>query len=602
MGFEDLSLIIDGEPVEAGVANRPLLELLSKHRYLWDLIKSAASGSTVFARRVSVDDDVLVGQPVYWHAGRQQFEQSLASANTGSSGQPETSDSSNVWGVVYTKHNATLADILLLGYATLDITAALATGQTLAAGNWYLSGTTAGKLTRTRPAVAIPVLKADGAGKVFVSPQWIDLLTAHTHLSFDLACQPAGDTEPPSGGRHTITNPDVSQRGWLPAGHASFGGHAPAAAAFGYNLAADAGLNTAWPPLPASNAALEWDNGVDPAQGFHRVPSGLPDGLVVFDRYGIWWMSDCEGDAPWPTDLDTAIPTSESASESQTVPECPRRLDMAMKLSFTKPAFLSETTVVTSLSTDDERISITCDGEDATVGPLNIALNLEFLSDDSADPAGFRALMEWDPDAETFHRGLIATGLYTANDNVALTGEATSTRTIGGTPRTIHHGAVRVDVDTAFNREMAMGLVRVEGVTEERVEDVMYLGFPAGELASFRGRINIPYTLDLTSPKLRLRLRILGRGAGVLPQLTVTYRRVPTVALATPAALPTVDTALVIDTEATLTVANQYADFLSDPVTVAGGDDFYFTVQRAEDDDYAHELGVLRLVAVLSET
>jgi hypothetical protein len=46
-------------------------------------------------------------------------------------------------------------------------------------------------------------------------------------------------------------------------------------------------------------------------------------GLVVLDANGIWWLSDCHNDAPWPATYDSAVsepPLSEGYAE------CPRQL------------------------------------------------------------------------------------------------------------------------------------------------------------------------------------------------------------------------------------------------------------------------------------
>jgi hypothetical protein len=104
---------------------------------------------------------------------------------------------------------------------------------------------------------------------------------------------------------------------------------------------------------------------------------------------------------------------------------------------------------------------------------------------------------------------------------------------------------------------------------------------PAERAVSLTGRIDVPGDLDLTDPTFQLRLRLLGRVAGVLPDLTLTIRRVPRPAdgLDTPLDLPdeTDDVAVDIVTTATLASADQYVEALSDAVSVAAGDILFYT-------------------------
>ena len=138
-----------------------------------------------------------------------------------------------MWGIVATKQNATLADILLFGYANIDIKEAIS-GElnpdgSVPAATWYLSGVSAGILTKQIPPVTIPVCKTNNSGGVFVNPKFIDFLEDHRHYVFELVMAPAGDVTPPAvGGTHVITNPNSDLPGWLPADDAIFDGMAPA--------------------------------------------------------------------------------------------------------------------------------------------------------------------------------------------------------------------------------------------------------------------------------------------------------------------------------------------------------------------------------------
>lgn len=599
MGWNEfLQLIQSGEAVTAGNANRAPRTLDENVRYVYELLQAANIGETVFSRQQTVLSTALVGQPVYYRASTQQWEPGLAAASTdGDTGALVASESAHIWGIIYEKHNSTLADILLFGVVdNFDLTNALA-GAAVEAGQYYLSAVTAGTITKQNPAVTVPVLKTDGNGKVFVNPQW-EQLGSHIHFKFELQCVPAGEhADPGVGNRHTITSPDTAVEGWLPAGNAIFNGNAPTGAKFGYNISANPSLQNAFPPLPVDNAAIDWDKGEDADQGYHGIPIG-EQGLVQIDKNGIWWMSDCYGDVPWPAALDTA--SSESISEGFN--ECPRDLTMRMILWFAKLNFNTDMTSVTSLTTDDARIAITClsdPDKPSTLGDLLIRLNLS-LTAAGDDTEGFLAFKEFDENTGIFSRGPVAEGMYTDDSSVTLSGSTTTTRSVGGNDKTVHHGLVAVSLDSSVNRDLQAGLVRLLGVTEEYYQDVMYLEFPEGEDTEVRFVFRVPSTLELASPKAKLRVRMFGRAAGTLPDLTVTARRITepgSLGDGGATALPTVDSAVTISTGGTIASPNEYYDIESNLLNVAPGDDYLFTISRTDgsvDDGYSAALGLLR--------
>ncbi len=592
MAFEQfLQLIRNGEPVSAGVANRPTEQIDRNVRYLWDVLQAANIGSTVYARKVTIEADAQKGMAVYYNASTQRYERALARVSSdAATGVVETAASSHVFGLVAAKHSATLADVLLYGYAELDLSAAVA-GAVLS-GTYYLSGGTAGRLVRQRPPVSVPVCRVAGT-KVFVNPQLVDFLDRHTHLRFRLSCLPAGDHSPPvAGNRHVITNPDDELPGWLPADHASFAGKAPAGAKFGYNFTAHPALANAWPPLPVSQSYLEWAKGIDGDVGF----TGVAADLCVLNADGIWWMSDCYGDVPWPAFWDTDPP---GTSLTEELNECPRDLYMDMVLWFTKVNFATENTVVTTLKSLDARLVVKCaNGDAGQAGDLTIDLDLSLLVNPEL-VRGSTVLKRLEDD--TFRQGRVQEGLYALTDNVTLT---SSVATIKLDPddaesADVHQGFVGISVAPQSTLELPVLLTRLDGASEEFYQDVMYLGLAAGEEQAFRSKVQVPATFGLPDPKLRLRLVLLGRSAGVLPPLTVTARRVPRATTAT--ALPLTGTEFSVTIVTTATVgANQYVEVTGTPFAVAAGDTVFFWVRRADDDAYAGEVGVLQQMGVLS--
>ncbi len=75
MSYEALLRYLqDGEPVNAGTANRVPRQLDQKLSYLWDILQAANIGATVYARQQTIDETLKVGQPVFYNATSQQFE------------------------------------------------------------------------------------------------------------------------------------------------------------------------------------------------------------------------------------------------------------------------------------------------------------------------------------------------------------------------------------------------------------------------------------------------------------------------------------------------------------------------------------------------
>lgn len=601
-----VQLVRDREAVKSGVVNRPIRQNAANIDFLWQVLQETEAGSTVYAYLQTVEAEAVVGQAVYLNVARQRFERGLAVMDsTPGLGLPVIAEKGKVWGIIARKRSSTTADILLYGFATIDISAAV--DGTVEAGDYFLSGTTPGKLVKQRLPISIPVLRSNGNGQVYVLPQFIDFLDRHVHYRFDLICRPAGVTTPPAlGERHVITDADSSVPGWLPAEHAVFAGKAPQGAAFGYNFSQHSELDNAWPPLPDNQAIVEWDKGIDKDVGFTGVPQGV-DGLCVIDANGIWWMSDAYGDVPWPVSFDTETYTSDSISSSVSI-ESPRDLHMAMRIFFCKLQFATDNTVVTSLESADQLLTITClDGvTPAKAGALKIKLNLNLAVEDGSRLYTFLTGLN----GNKLTRGLGARGLYAASDNVSLTGDATSLLDPEDeNSAAVYHGNVGVSVSLQPTYEVPTTLIRVDGVDEGHYEDMMYLAFVASRQSEYRGRIDVPHDLQLPSPQLQLRLRVLGTVSGTLPALEFTARRVPASELdgdgnPIPQVMPdsgdeftvTLDTASVLDDN------YQYVDLISDAFEVAAGDQVFYTVRRLSTDGYAGEVGIWEQKGVLSSS
>jgi hypothetical protein len=586
-----LSLIRKYSDATAGNVNRPLTELFDNVEFVKALVDDALLGSGLMAYDQTIDSTLLVGDAVYYDEATGTYKGALAGAEVVNDDVRLTA-ASRVVGLVYYKHDATTADLLLLGYKTLDLTDALA-DDALTVGPYYLSTVSAGKLTATRPAICVPVLQHLGQNQVLVSPQVRELWHEHQHYKFTLHARPAGEHTPPGlGDPHVIVNPDEGQRGWLPASHASFGGNAPAGARFGYNLAADPKLAGLWPPVPQS-AYLEMDRGEDASMGFQGVPLGSHR-LAVIDAHGIWWMSDCYGDVPWPTEYDSSADDPD-VSDTSYESECPRELGFGLQLWFSRVQFATSRAVVTSLTSSDPRLRVLCATTDqpASSGPLRLVLDLLFQLSSTTDDTSALAVKTLDEEGKLV-RGPVVSRLRSGNARLTVTSseeaDADNNR----------FGDLILTVNPLETLELPVQLVRVSGVSQEFYPD-LYLGFPAGRASEIRGRIDIPVDVEADTITLALKTWLLGRSAGTLPALTAAYRIVgrPSAGLTTPVAFPLTDTAWTVTTSAAVG-ANEYVEASSATIEVSPGDTVFFSLVRAASDGYSGELGLIRQFGLLA--
>ena len=138
-------------------------------------------------------------------------------------------------------------------------------------------------------------------------------------------------------------------------------------------------------------------------------------------------------------------------------------------------------------------------------------------------------------------------------------------------------------------------------MTEENYP-VLYLGMPNDVTTSYEVKFEVP--ADSPVSTFQIRLRILGRATGTLPQLTVSYYIAsrPTNGLVTPINITQSYSPLSIVTVAALT-SNQAVEALSDGFEIQPGDLIYVSVQRTpadNTDQYAGEMGVMQQVGVLT--
>lgn len=592
---QPIRTIRQGDPGSPGTVNSPLLQLNRGLRQLEQYLADLEAGNFISARRVALGSTTVVGSPVYWNTITSAFEAAQLSVNN-TEGLFALADSSKVMGIVIAKETATSGTVMFYGTKNVDITPAIASGS--GAGYYYLS-TEAGKLTKTRPFVGVPVVFVTNTGAVLMVNRLDDSLDRHTHRKFSLVCLPAGDTVPPNfGDVHVVTNPDANLPGWLPANHASFNGKAPAGAVWGYNLAKDEALNAVWPPIPIESCELIWDTSNYATLGGSTVPLGY-GGLCIIDENGLWWTSNCYGDVPWPLVYDSSDNSTSYSDDSN--PECPRNRFMSLILHTAWPIFDAATTVVTSLRSVDPRITINCLGTTTpgTKGDLeiNLDLSLGVATENSRGAIVLKGLSD-----STFSKGVVAEGIYTESNNVILSSDLDPVLLDPEDEDSplVYQGMVSIEVVPQSTLEIPAQLARLENVLEQYYVDIPYLGMPPGKDSEIRLRFDVPNDLALSSPTFQIRLTLLGRGAGTLPSLTVTGRIVPK-AVSSPLSLPVLidEFAVTIDTTETLAAVNQYISVTSEAFAVAAGDTVFIKVSRDSGDAYTSEVGLLATTGIL---
>ena len=573
------------ERVDAGITSRPTRQLEEGLNALQDQVALMADGEALILRDVTLHSSTVVGTPTYWEAAQVRMSPAFPAVSYDpDSGSINTQASARVRGIVFRKESSTLGDVLIYGRVQLDISSVvLGTGG---AGLYYLHPTVAGKLTKTRPVLAVPVLEVLGDGKVFVNPvikSWVD---EHVHSVRSLVCRPAGDHTPPGGGgTHTVTGADVSLPGWLPANHASFSGNAPAGAKFGYNLAADAETLALWPPTPVDAVCLIWDKGLNRVGGT-ELPLGT-GGAVIVDTNGIWWMSNCNADVPWPNEtfvdgVSTATPSGDA---------CPRPETMRLRLYMNRATLSGDRTIVTSLTTAPNSVlTITdCYGNAATRGDLVIAADLRLLESTETDEAGYIVHKRIGDDGKV-RRGPVVEGFNIVGGNFEVDGEYDE-------ERDVYQGLVTITftADPAAKelRPILTALTQAKQRSTDNRGSV--IAFEKGYPASIVCMFHVPAAGLSAATPMRVRTTLIGTAAGQLPGLTVSYRIIPR-GTTTPATLPSSSTTLSLGTMPTLTVADQFVELQTGTFNVDPGDHVILKVQRAHDDSYNGEVQILDIL------
>lgn len=549
----------NGEGVEASVDNRPISQLTQRTQYLYELLQAALSGQSLVARGVPVVSTVEVGDTVYYDSSVSKYDKGLAVVDDDPAVGPwYGADSSNVVGFVLTKDTNNIADIFIGG--SLNVTAYLtAAGKTLnsilesgtfgTGGNFFLSSTVGGKLSKSRGAVSSFVGSIDASGRMTINPVSIGSNRDHTHYEVDLVPDEA------------LTS---ATRGWLTADISNFPAldyTIPAGAVYGYNIehADEDTLRSIFPPVPLNFFYVEKDG------------IGLDDTFIVINDSNIWWVNSSTD--PWDVG---AIP----------VP--------VIKLWITKIDQLGGLGSVISLESyvDDVTrlpIDIVAEGAVATSpagGVIKLAAK-PFTSNPTASEAA-TALKDVVGKVKTF--GPIVSRVKPGAGISIISSNGDAANGFFGLCELVLEDAISLFGDS----EVAV----LNGAREDANNGLHYLVLPKSKDSSIRFKMKLGNNGGGT--KIRFYLRLFAIAGGNIPTLTIDYRQMPAPAVGVASTVPLTDTASTDYTAQTAIAlaANGHVLVQSAQIPASGnansGDVFFIEIGRTgSTDGYTHDVGIL---------
>jgi hypothetical protein len=543
--------VILGEQVKPTVANRYPGQINERAEYLKHMLETISDKSALILWEVPVKSDVEEKDAVFYNSATEQYEKAIVAMETDSTlGQLVASPSTYAVGVVHSKLTSTLANIVIYGkMPDMDL-------EDTSPGLLYLSQTEAGKLVNQSPPVSIVLGMLFSDGSMMVMPQYKDLLESHVHYRFELVCEDAADE---------------TEEGWLAADHEIFEGKAPEGAILGYNISANESLSSVFPPIPVSSAVVVL---YDEEIGTFLDATGSCKTVSITED-GVWLMEDME----W------------SSSSS----ECPVQ---RMELYFTKMNFKTGDSIVTEIHPAvGSPVTVTdINGDEASIGKVYVGINHEFTEGLASSAWGDYAYKEID--GLLLKKGHVVSGITSLSPSLVLSG-GTAVNVNG----TIYRkGAVALDYVAPgdLSREGAVELIALDNATEVIYQGALYVGMPTGKESSITLRIGLGQNLP-ENAELSFEIIALGRGAGTLPDLDLSYRRVVHPG-SSAVSLTDLDT---VDVEGAFTfgavLANQYRAAQSTGFAVADEDIIFATITR-NIDGYSSDMGLLRIKYIISSS
>lgn len=299
-------VIVNGEPVDASTTNGPISDLTQRTDWLYQQIQQLLAGAQLIARSQALDPGLIDGTPVYYDNDTSTFKAAKASVDPDNLNLAGTA---SYWQGMLQNVNGTVGDVVLSGIFELTPVqwAPVFEDGVFAAGDLFLSATYAGKMTVASSTTGVYLGHMRPDGTFNVRPGGVNSFLQHVHYERTLSGNPAGTVvDPAFNGVQVVTAPNIALPGWLPATPVYFPGFVsgvqiPTGAKFGYNIqqAGETSLREIFPVVPADNSQ------------FSQGGLILSGSQVVTNNYGIWWMDDAYGQAPWPVDYSVSATSAE---------------------------------------------------------------------------------------------------------------------------------------------------------------------------------------------------------------------------------------------------------------------------------------------------
>jgi hypothetical protein len=323
-------------------------------------------------------------------------------------------------------------------------------------------------------------------------------------------------------------------------------------------------------------------------------------------------MNDCYANVPWPADLST----SETSSEGS-LPECPKPESMRLVVVFLRMLYGNDRSVVTSLkpASGSPITVVNCDGlpanvDNALTGDLELGLNLQLLEDPVVVNGG--QVYKQITNEFKFRKGWVTEGvrigfgpltINSTNSRVLTSSEKTALDLPPTDTSLLHQGLITLSYDDQLvEREISPQIIRLSDTVERLYKDIPYLGFPEGQNSLVRVRLNVPASNLGQFLEMKIRVQLFGRTTGLLPEMTMSYRRLPRPS-PNPVALTPSDFEYDIDfTVPTTSLAiDTMVEIESESFCIKEGDTILVTLARnGASDSYNAEVGMLRMSGIVN--
>jgi len=299
-------VIVNGEAVDAAVTNGPIADLTQRTDWLKEQINALVAGGQLVLRAQACLSGVLPGMPVYFDDTTNTFKPALADISTVDLNR---ASATSYWQGVAFNTAGTVTDVCLGGVLPLTALqwAAIFEDGIVTYGDIFLSEITAGKITVSPGDLGVYIGHLRSDNTLLVRLGSVGSFLEHVHYQRFLVGAPAGTVvDPAFNAIQVVTTPNAALQGWLPATPTYFAGYVvgvqiPTGAKFGYNIqnTAEADLREVFPVVPVDNAQLAQSGVI------------ISTDTVVLNNYGIWWMDDTYGNAPWPVDYNVSAAAAE---------------------------------------------------------------------------------------------------------------------------------------------------------------------------------------------------------------------------------------------------------------------------------------------------